>query len=321
MRIPICRVVWSVALLLSTAAAAAAQVPGNYPAVAITAPGTACDDGPFLWGAPASAVQTGTYDVWLYPIVDGEPVDASYVGMIWPSGWTVTLTGVCAGVPELQQVGDTMQIGMVFGAGDPLEPARPALRFTVEAPTPGILDLSADLGPYGQIRSGAWEDGIEFGDGIGWVTVGDVHCERHPLDSAGDFCSLVGGVDPGEATLPATVSLDTGTVHTETFVASTRTCTVLPECGIVYDPLPCIASFSSSLPWVSASPIDAPDDAFEGLLAVDATGIDPGAYTAHLEYGGVCGNCGLRCHDLEILVGAVPVERVTWGRVKASYRD
>ena len=46
----------------------AAQIPVDYPAVGVTAPGP-CNGAPDVGEAPAQTAETGIFDVWIYPLM------------------------------------------------------------------------------------------------------------------------------------------------------------------------------------------------------------------------------------------------------------
>lgn len=304
-----------------------AQIPVDYPVVALTEPGV-CEDAPGVYSDDAKAHMPGTgiFDVWLYVTIEPQPdVRALSLGIERPADWEILDIEACQGaIEEFQTFGSTVALTIASGASHV-----PSLRLRVAATSPGRLALVRHplSGRFSyRLSDGSWRlawGADEFGDVEGcYAVVGPVGpCERVPLAHPTDWCGLSQHFDSGSIDVPSTVLVTSGEVYVDTLQAYAEECYANPSCGGPVPPgNPCILQPQAEPEWLTFENLDWEPGDIRISMTVDATGVAPGTHQATVTYGGGCGHCERACAGFEVEVGPVPVEAATWGRIKALHR-
>lgn len=302
----------------------AAQIPVDYPAVGVTLPGD-CQHSPEPWGDDARSFFTelGTYDFWIFPILDWRAADAVRLGVTWPEAWALVESEVCFGTVLAGGI-DGPGTGVTLGF-PPEHELRAAIRLRIDATTPGRLRLIRDpgTGDFAYRRlDGTWTPffGGEWPEiTASYVLIGPFdRCTGWPLDRPGDFCGLFVRRPSGSIAIQPSIRITAGAVLADTLAADSADCLGIPEC-IGELPVACLEWIEDDAAWLALEPLDPARGPMRVAMTVDTRGLPPGRYTARVIAGGGCVHCEAVCYELSLDVEPLAVEPATWGFIKARY--
>ena len=313
-------------LLLIAPFSAFAQIPLNYPIVAVSMP-QECSAAPLVCDMPYSFDSPGTYDFWICPIYDLYQASAVRFGVTWPEEWVLSESEICYGTVidgGIQGPGDGVTLSL---PPDPL-PLVPAIRLRIEATTPGRLSLIPDpiTGEFAyRDAGGMWWPFFQPQDPSAtfYIQIGPLAvCERPLAPLRCSYCEWwPGRREPGWVEMPPLLQLPAGVVYVDTLQAWSYACYLTPECGSGYPPgEPCLEYLSSDAEWLTFTTLEGQFGPLLIEMTADTRSLGPGSYGTIVTGGNPCGNCGALCHQLELTVIPLSVEHVSWGALKATYR-
>jgi hypothetical protein len=313
-------------LLLIAPLSAFAQIPVDYPIVAVSLP-QECSETSLVCDMPYSFDSPGTYDFWICPSYEMHLVSAVRFGVVWPAEWVLSESEICYGTVidgGINGPGD----GVTLGLPPNPTPLVPAIRLRIKATTPGRLSLIADpvTGEFAyRGSSGMWWPFFQSDDPSAsfFVRIGPLGlCEPPLAPLRCIYCDWWRGRrDPGWIEVPPLLQLPAGVVSVDTLQAWSYECYLSPHCASPDPPgEPCLGSISSNSEWLMFTILEGRIGPLLIEMTVDTRSLGPGTYSTIVSGGTGCGNCGSVCHPVELTVIPLSVEHVSWGVLKATYR-
>jgi hypothetical protein len=314
-------------IVVANGGLASAQVPLDYPVVGVAAPGD-CDHAPDIWEIGGYFATPGVYEFWIYPILK-ESINGSRFGVSWEPEWTLLEAELCYGELVQGNLESPSLEGLTLSFPPNPEPENhAAIRYRIDASTDGFFRLihhgfTGDMA-Y-QLPDGTWQQYYGgWSSDFFYVMIGEQdRCSNiGPIYRPANWCDLVRASrhSPGSIDLPGTIMLPAASTFVDTLSALAASCYIPPECGQPYSYY-CDITPHADAEWLTFESLDWNQRNVRIRMTVDTHGLALGSYSSPVMVDGGCGNCGVLCTNVTLIVEPVAVRASSWGQLKARYRD